>query len=270
MRVTKAYSYQTSIHDFDKFSTSIMLNFVKFLFFVIALGSASSTRFYGSIVGIPEDAIEAAKSNVESHVANGLNFQSRFDVVFHLLTDSPIQLTRVPVKENYDFVAELRDGQYQLEINSHDFNIRDSRYKVIVAGDKVTAYQSKLASPSFNESSVSIVSSDSPLQVLVEGYLEYYESPEGKLTAMIMNSPLGIILKNRTLTILFSIGILVTIAPTVLSYISPELAAEVKKAQTETTQVVGESKVTEGIDSLPIAQGSQLSGAYTKKAKKRK
>lgn len=251
-----------------------MVNFVKWLFCVIALASASLTSFFGKIVGIPEDAIEAANSYLESHLANGLNYQSRFDIAFHSLSDGSIQLTRVPVKENYNFVAELSDGQYQLEISSHDFNVRDSRYRVIVAGDKVTAYQDKLANPNSNETSKFVVSSASPLIVQVEGYLEYYESPEGRLTAMIMGSPLGAILKNRTLTILFAVGTLVTIAPAVLSYISPELAAEFKETQNRghvaDSQSAQEVKSLDSSAILKTEAESLLSAVDTKMARKRK
>ncbi|RKP28830.1 hypothetical protein METBISCDRAFT_7635, partial [Metschnikowia bicuspidata] len=125
---------------------------------------------------------------------------------------------------------DLHEGQYQLDISSHDFTVARPRYKVSVAGDEITAYETILGSASHNASAV-VVSETLPLQVQLDGYVEYYESPRGQFTAMLMASPLGAILASTKLTVLAVVCILVMVAPTVLSIISPELATELREVQ---------------------------------------
>ena len=84
---------------------------------------------------------------------------------------------------------------------------------------------------SAHNASAVVVSETLPLQVQLDGYVEYYESPRGQFTAMLMASPLGAILASTKLTVLAVVCILVMVASTVLSIISPELATELREVQ---------------------------------------
>lgn len=237
---------------------------------VLLFVNAAAVTFFGHFTGIPEDALLAAESQTSTPILNGLNFQSRFDVVFRHLDTSPIELIRVPVKENFRFVAELEQGSYRLEISSHDFNVEKPWYRVFVAGDSVSVYEDDISSPGYNESSKTTVSISAPLTVQLNGYTEYYESHEGKLTAMLMGSPLGPIFRNRTLTMLFIVSILVMVGPSILSYFNPELAAELKDPKASQPQESSEpsDKAPEALDES--TKSTSLGRAAKADAKKRR
>lgn len=235
----------------------------------LLLVTVSASKFSGRITGLPDEAIEVAQ--YESPVVNGHNLQSRFEIVLNSLSQSSLQEIRIPVKENYEFITDISEGEYQLELTSHDFNIEVPRYKVVVAGDKITAIEDKLAFKNDMNPLEVNVSEDNPLQVRVLNAIEYYETSDGRLGAMLMNSPFGAIFRNRTYTILFVICLVVMAAPTVLSSISPELAAEFKQAQySSTIEKPKEDNAQKTAETIKGSANAQLSGISKSKAKKRK
>lgn len=235
----------------------------------ILITAVSATTLSGRITEIPGEAIDVAQ--YESPVVNGHNLQSRFEVMLYPLSSDLPQGIRIPVKEDYEFNAHISEGKYQLEITSHDFNIEVPRYKVVVAGDKITAIEDKLASEKDADSPEITISENSPLLVKVLGAIQYYETSDGRLGAMLMNSPLGAIFRNRTYTILFLICLVVMAAPTVLSFISPELAAEFKQAQYPTTNDKATEAIAETtVEAMKSSKETQLSGIAKSKVKKRK
>lgn len=241
---------------------------IRLWFGAFFLVTVSATVFNGQIVGIPDEAIEVAQ--YESSVVNGHNLQSRFEIVLYPLSSSLPRSIRIPVKENYKFHADISEGEYQLEITSHDFNIEVPRYKVVVAGDRITAIENKLASEKGLDSSDVIVAEDSPLLVKALNVIEYYETSDGKLGAMLMNSPLGVIFRNRTYTILFVFCLVVMAAPTVLSYISPELAAEFQPQQSKRIEKSEDSETKDPVEVKLSSGNGPLSGSLKAKVKKRK
>lgn len=245
---------------------------VSFLCLGVTLFScATSVVFKGQITGVSRDSGEIIGSGVETPIVNGVNFASRIDVVFHQLAAESTEQVCVPVNEKYSFEAELLEGEYQLEISSHDFKIEKNRYKVVVAGDKVTTFESPLAAP-LNETSACEVSESKPLIIQTLGLLQYYESSEGRLTAMLMSSPLGAIFRNRTYMILFVMSLVIMAAPTVLSYLSPELAAEFNQArvQANTEKGNGKTGIVAPAESINPSSTTTLSGALRGQVKKRK
>lgn len=194
--------------------------------------AACGLGFTGQIVGIPEDALEIQNTEVKSPVVNGLNYQSRIDVRLTPIVESKTTESNVfPVKKSYDFdVSGLHNGEYQLTINSYDFTIQNSRYKVVVDEEKISVYEDKLGAKALNQSSMQIVGPKRPLFVEVVGYKEYYESPQGKISEMVMNSPFGFIFRNSLYTTLFVAAVVTMVLPYVISIISPELAEEMKQS----------------------------------------
>lgn len=195
--------------------------------------AACGLGFTGKFVGVPEDALEIQNSGAKSPVVNGINYQSRIDVRLTPIVKSQTSESKVfAVKRSYDFdVSGLHNGEYQLTINSYDFTLQNGRYKVVVDEEKISVYEDKLGAKALNQSSVQIVGPKRPLLVEVSGYKEYYENPRGKLTEMVMGSPIGFIFRSKLYTSLLVASLAIMIAPTVLSTISPELAEEMNEIQ---------------------------------------
>lgn len=186
--------------------------------------------FSGQFAGVPHDAIQA-QNNLQSSVLNGLNYQSRIDIKLLLLSDGLLQPRHVPVFQPYTFVVDrLDDGEYELYIHSYDFSLQNEKYHVTVLNDTISVYEQTLIS-SYNQSLVQTVTLDHPLVVQVTGYKEYYESPQGKLTDMVMSSPFGFVFRSKLYTALFVMSITIMAFPYVLPLISPELAQEYKSMQ---------------------------------------
>lgn len=200
---------------------------------ILYAASVLGLGFTGKFVGVPEDAIEAQQTMVESPILNGGNYQSRIDVKLALLTKTNnLKVTEIPVKKSYQFdVSGLHNGEYQLLINSYDFNLRNNRYRVVVNDEVISVYEESLGSKSYNQSSLQVVGPQQPLIVDVVDYKEYYKSPQGKLTEMVMNSPFGFIFRNSLYTALFVACIVIMAAPYIISLISPELAEEMNEIQ---------------------------------------
>lgn len=242
------------------------------VFFILSakallLLTVSAATFCAQVVNIPQDAIEVAKAQLRSPLLNEANFQSRIYAVFHELSSNPGPLFRIPIKENYSLNTELQEGQYQLEIVSQDFDIANPRVRVVVAGNEITAYDHKLANAGFNEASVASVSNATPFIIRVLGFLEYYETPQGKLLDMLNNSPLGFIFRSRAYTLLFVSILLVMVAPTVLCYFSPELAPEFNEARSQSATANEESSDQEKFDYIAEKRPTLV---LNNKVKKRK
>lgn len=199
----------------------------------IFVATALGLDFTGKFVGIPEDALEVQNSRLKSPIVNGLNFQSRIDVMLTQLTPSQQSETKeFPVQKSFQFdVSGLHEGEYQLQINSYDFRLKNDRYRVVVNDDRISVFEDPLGQASYNLSTLQTVGPNTPLVVEVTDYKEYYETPQGKLTDMVMNSPFGFIFKNSLYTALFVAAIAAMAAPSLISYIAPDLAEQVNEIQ---------------------------------------
>lgn len=191
--------------------------------------------FYGRFENVPEEARAAAQSGLVSPIVNGLNFQGRIDVRLIEISNTKItKLSVLPVAREYRFEAQDLDvGEYELSINAYDFNVPSPRYRLVVGDSIIEAFEDKLGSVSYNVSSKQTVTRDQPLLVDISGFKEYYETPEGKLTEMLMSSPLGVIFRSTFYSTLF-FGTLAIIAfPYIIPYVAPDFAQQYQQMQAE-------------------------------------
>lgn len=237
-----------------------------------AAAFVSCQAIYGVIQGVPRDAIDASGRGVASPIVNGLNFQSRTAVTLLRKTDDgKLERHNAPVKLDYSFeVPDLQQGEYELEVHSYDFSIANSRYRIKI-DDQVRAFEDYLGHKSHNASSEVLVSPEQPLRVQVIGYKEYYDTPDGKLSALLMNSPLGPIFANRLYTMMFIATLIMMATPYILSIVAPEFAEELKKAQTGDYKRSRDSRPVrvEPVGSSAVASGLRGPESTVKKLNKR-
>lgn len=222
--------------------------------------------FTGKFVGIPEDAVATQNSHFDSPIINGVNYQSRIEVTLTPIVASDTSDPKsLAVKRSFDFeVPDLHNGEYQLTLNSYDFQLQYSRYKVVVDEENISVYEDSLGSKALNQSSLQKVGPKRPLLVDVVGYKEYYESPQGKITEMVMNSPLGFIFKNSLYTALFVASMVIMVAPYVLTLISPELAEQVNEMQ-NVAPVEKQQIVQPPAQEVPKASSGRAKGGRQRK-----
>lgn len=200
----------------------------------VLLTVVAAAGFAGRIVGIPEDALQAQTMHrTADRILNGLNFQLRFTVQVHML-DGQDETHNVKVNRDYRFeVKDLLPGEYELIVDSHDFNVENGRFRLLAGYDSVVAYNDFFGTAKYNTTSGREVDLQRPLEIAVEGYKEYYEKTLDKIQAMIMNSPFGFIFRNRLYTVLFAISVTVMAAPYVIPWILPDLAQQMEEIKQE-------------------------------------
>lgn len=225
---------------------------------LLLCAGALSRGFTGQFAGIPQDALEAQESGQQSLVLNGLNYQSRIDInIYEISPEKDTNVWLVPVKKLYSFDVSLGEGEYELFVSSHDFNLRNGRYRVLVDGEMVRVFEDYFGSLTYNVSSMQVVDFKNPMVIDVLDYKEYYETHSGKLSDMVMNSPVGFIFKNRTYTLMFIVSVGIMVAPYILPYISPELAEEFQEMKVEAGQRHAGVQKVEKIESKPKARNSK-------------
>lgn len=232
-----------------------------FLLLIALVRAALGLGLFGSIVGVPEDALQAALAGVKSHIVNGLNFQSRIDVKLREITNENPWTKFIPVKRDYKFeLSNLAAGEYELTVHSYDFTIRNSRYRVIV-NELVYAYEDYLGRMAQNLSSMVAVSPQEPLVVQVLDFNHYYETSQSKLTDMVTKGPLGFIFQNRLYTVLFLGSLVMMVAPYILQWVAPDLAQQIEEAKNR-AQSESEEPATAAVatGSSPAAPGVRNRG----------
>ncbi|KAG2736834.1 hypothetical protein G9P44_000924 [Scheffersomyces stipitis] len=185
-----------------------------------------SARLLGKIDDIPQ--IDELYHEKNVHVVNGDNKASRFHVDLYQLdkNEAGVRHSALLDGNHYFQFENLKTGEYELIVDSYDFILSNSRFRVQVdeEADIVQVFEDYLASRSFNRSSIFNVTESTPLVLSVKEPKQFYESASGSIMDMVYNSPLGFIFKNRLYTIIFFICLSIMAAPTILQYINPELA----------------------------------------------
>lgn len=221
----------------------------------LSCSSVFGAGFRGKFLGVPEEAIDVRDFVQDNIILNGLNFQSRIDVKLYTIDDTEeLEERDFAVKKSYEFDVEgLSAGEYELLLNSYDFNLRTNRYRVVVDSENIKVYEDYLASTTYNQSSLQVVDMEHPLIVDVLDSKEYYESHLGKLNEMLMNSPLGFIFKNRTYTLCFFACLSIMVGPYLISFLSPDLAEELtgmQKPEDKETQAPVEPPVESPVEKV--------------------
>lgn len=216
-----------------------MFRFAVCFLLLLFLSGVCGFGFEGKFVGVPEGAIESQSRNLKSPIFNGLNYQSRISVsLIKIDSSDELKLQKYPVKEDFTFeVDDISEGEYQLLVNSYDFNIRNARFRVIKNQSQIRAFEDYLATDSFNSTSAQILGEGKPLVLQFTDYKQYYQGAQSKLSEMIMNSPLGMIFQSKLYTILAGMTVAMMIGPPLISYFAPELAEKFDDLQQEAYQM---------------------------------
>lgn len=243
-----------------------MLAITIILFILQFFTSVLCRGFEGKFVGVPQDAIEAQSGNIGSPIVNGLNYQARTSVkIIDLDASNELKIRKYPVAEDFTFkVEDLSEGAYELLVSSYDFNLRNTRFRVIVDEDQIHVYDDYLASEGLNTTSVRTVSDKEPLILNVVDYKQYYESAQGKLSTMVMESPFGVIFKNKMYTAFFAVALFTLIVPTILSYVAPDMVDRINEMKNEGYEMTAHREEAERLEAN-TAQAQIASNVATSK-----
>lgn len=228
-------------------------------------------RFEGKFVGVPEEALDSQARDLKSPVLNGLNYQARITVrLVKIEATNDLNVQTYPVRPNFSFeVDNITEGEYELMINSYDFNIRNSRFKLDVDQSQIRIQEYYLAADSFNSTSVQILTKSDPLVLEILDYKHYYQSAQSKLSEMIMNSPFGIVFQNRLYTILAAVTLAMMIGPPLVSTFLPEVAERFNELQREAYEMKVEKEASGRseieADLIPKTSGTKTSGRSGKR-----
>ncbi|RCK56566.1 hypothetical protein Cantr_05488 [Candida viswanathii] len=207
-----------------------MKSTILFAYLLHCVTLVAAIGFKGKIEGIPQ--VNELFKTRNKIVPNGQNYNNRIQVdLYPSDSFTPIS-TIIDSKYNFKFTS-LQPGEYELIVNSYDFNFFNNRFKIVASDDSVVAYEHKLDENSYNVSSAVDLNDKSPLVINYFNTKEFYQSTGGSLKELLMNSPLGFIFRNRALTITFSICVAVMIAPYILKVVNPEFYAELNDIQTQ-------------------------------------
>ena len=207
------------------------------LYLTVQIQSILALGFSGKITNVP-DQLDELHHHKNVQVVNGDNYQARINIELIPLTDDSDDIKRLQtlVDEEYKFQYEdLAPGSYELLVNSYDFVLSNNRYRIIV-DDYVQAYEDYLHEPKYNETSRAFISHEKPLEIQFIESKQFYEFASGSLGEMVMNSPLGVIFKNKYYTMFFVFSLVIIAAPYVLSFISPEFAEQFNDVKVESVQ----------------------------------
>jgi hypothetical protein len=208
------------------------------------IASAFCVGLKGKIVGFPEQLDELyVKQGIS--IVNGNNYPGKFKVELYKYNgEVDRKLSNVIsalVNKNYEFqFPDLSLGQYELIVNSYDFDLVKNRYTINVEAEHDSQEYTILAaehSPiSTNKTTSVVVSNESPLEIQIVQLKQFYQLSSNSLLDMVMNSPLGFIFRSKLYTFMFAIVIGMFIAPYLASYISPEFVEHYKEIQQEIQQ----------------------------------
>ncbi|OBA21616.1 hypothetical protein METBIDRAFT_41541, partial [Metschnikowia bicuspidata var. bicuspidata NRRL YB-4993] len=203
-------------------------------------------------------------------IVNGLNFQSRIEVRLTEIGDfRSVKEKTLPVNRDYAFEApDLAAGEYELTINAYDFIVRAPRWRIFVDDTETRAFVDAIASESYNISSQQIIQRDSPLTVPISGFKSYYESTEGRLTEVLMNSPFGFIFRSKLYSLLFFGTLVIMAFPYVIPYVAPDFAEQYQKMQAEMNAPPQENKPMGEILSKAAPKNQAISEKYSNSGKR--
>ncbi|EMG45502.1 hypothetical protein SBY92_005003 [Candida maltosa Xu316] len=226
--------------------------------FTLALG------FKGKIEGIPSinDELFKTKNKI---IPNGNNYNNRIKIDLYPANSANPIPTIIDSKYNFKFNS-LKPGEYDLIVNSYDFNFEKNRFKIIANDESIIAYENNLGSESFNVTS-GIELKEKPLVINYFNTKEFYQYSGGSFQDMIMNSPFGFVFKNRTVTIIFSVCVAIMAAPYILQFLNPEFAAELNEIQVKAAKERLGEKVVDNDSEIAIKSTgvNKPEGSATKK-----
>lgn len=189
---------------------------------------AGEYAFRGQLTHLPTDALQH-QQKYSDRVLNA--FQSRIDVDLVSMEGPSFPSTKGLVDRSYAFSFDgLSAGEYELHVNSYDLLLTANRFRIQIDAEtgSIKAFEDYLDKRGLNTSSVQVLGADRPLSIKIDGYKDYYEQQQGGVLAILADSPLGFIFKNRTYTIIFFACVGMMLFPWVLSMVSPELAKELE------------------------------------------
>lgn len=229
--------------------------------------SAVCLGFKAQIVNVPEDALDLENFKAGKTLPIDRNYPSRVDVKVVGLGSKRDENHEFLVKKLYEFdVDELTAGEYELLVHSHDFHIRQTRFRVSVKDDEIVVSEDPLGVSSKNKTTNWTVSESKPLILEAQGIKVYEESPRNKLKEMVMQSPLGFIFRNKTYTILFFACMGLMITPTLVQWLNPGLADQFTEMQQEAYEKRAQRLRAE---KEAEAKAAAITEKLTKKSKKR-
>lgn len=232
----------------------------------LAICSAKAIGFTGQIIGVPE----VEDLELQSKVLNGLNYQSRFNIDLIALNNSTDGLNskKAVLNEDYKFkYDDLKEGDYELIVNSYDYTLNNNRFRIIVNEKEgvIKGKEDALISNNFNESSTQVITHINPLFISVGEAKQYYERQLGSISDILMNSPFGFIFKNRTYTIMFTIAVAIMVTPYILQFVNPDFADTFNELKEESAAVRAQNKPPQ-IQNQPLSNNK---GGATQQLKQR-
>lgn len=225
---------------------------------------AGEFGFSGQLANIPADAAQH-QLRYGDRVLNA--FQNRIDVdLVPLNEDSPFSSTKGLVDKSYAFSFDgLSGGEYELHVNSYDLLLTANRFRIQIDDEtgSIKAFEDYLDKRGLNTSSVQTLALDRPLQIQVTGYKEYYEQQQGGVLAILADSPLGFIFKNKTYTLIFFVCVGVMVFPWVLSIVSPDLAKELEDVKNNANEKFAERNKPAPVENAPSSGKTTQSRAQS-------
>lgn len=193
-------------------------------------------------------------------IVNGNNLPIRFDV---RLEGGDKDYTALVTKD-YEFSFEnVPEGSYHLTINTHDFLLACDRFKIEVNENTVLATDYYLAT---DTTGVTTNVTETPLKIEVIDTQDYYESNQGSLKDLVMQSPLGFIFRNTIFTVMFVFVIVMTAGPYFLQLVAPDVAKRLNEIHREQADMRIEDKGNQPkIEEIPSGQPSEKSARQRKR-----
>ena len=191
----------------------------------------------GHVNGIWEKMLEDSNGK---KVLEKYNPQSRFTIALHTLNESPVLSTKMAQLDGNSSFSfhNLSEGKYQLEIDSHDLELSGNIYQIRIDNNSIKAFKNNLRYEyaDMNEGVDWVDLSRQPLEINAERSKIYRSKQKGSIMDILLNSPFGFILRSKLYTSIF-VGCLGLMAvPSIIAYVSPELAQEMKNAQVEAAE----------------------------------
>lgn len=225
----------------------------------LMLALSQAVVLEGSLHGIQN----GFKLYKEEQVVNGNNLGLRFRVKLTLYDTLEVKRSLINNEGKFKFY-DLKDGSYDMYIYSHDFDIDCDRFIIDIRDGDVLArpyYVGMANDPS--EIPVQNIT-EKGLSVTIKDGKKYYEAHLSSLNDMIMNSPFGIIFKNKIYTGLFVFCVCMTVGPYILEWVSPEMAEKWNEAKDESRKQMQQSSAGPGLAATGQTTG-QTTGQATEK-----
>ncbi|RLV93946.1 hypothetical protein JA1_002136 [Spathaspora sp. JA1] len=220
-------------------------------------GVVSATGFQGQIIDIPKQIHELYhEKNIV--MVNGENYPARIKVdLYNLKSD---ENAAALVQSDYSFkFKDLHSGDYELVVNSYDFELSSNRYRIIINDQSIYAYEDGIGESSYNKTSQVDITRE-PLIIRFKTHKQFYDNPQSSIGDWFLNGPFGFIFRNKTYTIIFTVMMGLSLAPYILKWVSPEFAKEFQELQVQATK-----ERLEKVSPAPVTEKSTSQGNIRKR-----